>query len=202
MERIKNILKNLLFPPDSPEDDGYEYYEIEGKRSKDDEWNDFWKYDKFPFAIRIIYLITLLHIILLDIRFLISLATMNSAWLPGSISYVFLWSLIPAGIWIWSTAYEYWNFHNRKITSLYLVVTNVITVIAALIGNKVFRPVVRAALLIPINKEITESMVVNLARAVIVILSWLPALTLFVMLYRMISEPENRANIVNFKILL
>lgn len=202
MDKLKQFLKNVLFPNHYPKaEDGYEYYETVGKKNREDEWEDFLKYDKFPFIIRLFHITTIAHLIILLIRHIVALKTMNPAFLPGSALYTFFWMLIPPAIWIWSTAYEYWNFHNRKLKSLYLVYTNCLIVAASLFCNAIFNKIIKLVLLIPINKEVTQSMVVNLARTIIVLTSWTPFIVIWVIIHKIISEETAKANILSFKIL-
>lgn len=202
MHTLIEFIKELVVPHKNTEaEEGYEYYDISGKREQSDEWNDFLKYDKFPTLIKLYYTFTCLHIIVLMIRYFLALNNMNSKYLPSGPLYIFFWMIIPPFIWIWSTAYEYWNFHNHKLAGIYIVYTNILVVTASYITKAIFKPVVTLLLNIPINKEISERMVINLAQFILVFLSWLPVIIIWVKIHHLILQPDIKENIVRFKIL-
>ena len=198
-EKIKDRILGVEKNPESVKD-LYEYTETENARTREDEWKDFLKYQKYPFIVGILYAITILHMILGVILSFLALHNLNPSFLPGNPFYIFLWLFGPPAIWIWSTAFTYWNFHNRKIATLYLVIAaDLISVFQQLI-RFFMPPVLKATLLIPITREVTIPMVVHLSQGIIFVLSLLPCVAIFLALHNMIQDKYAKQEVEHFKV--
>ena len=70
------------------------------------------------------YGITLLHLIYQVICLLLAMFLVDPGFLMNNPIYIAVWLLYPFIIWMFSTLYDYWNFHNRKMGWLTIGVIN------------------------------------------------------------------------------
>lgn len=98
---------------------------------------------------------------LLDIKliisFLHSVVSMELDVIHISIARFFYFSIIAIGIWIWSTAYIYYCYHNRKKFLLYFIIGSILLHLYVLLYKAFY------ILLIPMisNLEVNELMTIN-----------------------------------------
>lgn len=180
--------------------DGYEYYRSDGSREFQDKWNDFLTYEKYPFMIRLFYGLYLFILIENCIRFILALQNLKREFIPGNLFLTMIWMLLPCAIWVWSTAYEYWNFHFRKKWSLYLVIIGILIQIAEQIGRFIFYPVITFLSHIPINNEITPLMVIWLIRFVIFFISVMPMFVIWLVILNFMTDQTNLKVILSYKV--
>ena len=144
-EKFKDLVLGVEKNMDA-EDGLYEYVETEDARTREDEWKDFLKLKKFPFIVGVLYIVTIIHMLLGVILSLLALHNLNPQFLPGNPFYIILWLLGPPAIWVWSTAFTFWNFHNRKLATLYLVTVAVLLTVFQQLIRFFMTPVLKATL--------------------------------------------------------
>ncbi|MBQ7556655.1 MAG: TraM recognition domain-containing protein [Lachnospiraceae bacterium] len=201
-DEVRNRLMDFLFGVEEESEVSglYEYRSTGSPRTREDEWKDFFEKQKYPFMIGAFYAVLLIHIFFSLGLYIASIFNLDPAYLPKNAFYILFWILVPAGVWVWSTSFTFWNFHNRKIASLRLVVTAVSVTVLQQVCRFSFRPVLKLTLLIPVRGEITIPMVVRLSQGILLLLSLLPCVAAFISLNRLIGEDTAKKEVARFKV--
>lgn len=177
------------------------YYVNEGTRRPEDVQRDFLKYNKYPMMIRIYYIFYAIYMVVGVVRLILSLVYLDRDLLPHRLSTGAVLIVSALVVWVASTAFEYWNFHNRKMWSLRLVLAGMLEIVALGLVWWCFNPVIALTSMIPINKEITVGMVVALARGILVLIAVLPPVIAGYAMFRAMDQEDSREEILSFKIL-
>lgn len=204
INNLKVKAKELIIGNSQPVEektDLYDYHTDETTRSNDDVWGDFMKYKKYPFMITIFYILLVIHMLVGLIQYIVSILTLNAKILPHNAIYLFVCILLPAGIWVWSTAYEHWNYWFRKMASLTIIIINLLLITAQQIVRLSYLPVMSLMIRIPINASISEEMVVNLSRFILLFSSLAVVICIGYPLLNMMYDHDNKENILQFKVL-
>jgi len=200
--KIRRIIKDIIVGKENQlqDGDGYHYEYNEQTRTKDDEWKDFLKYDKYPFLIGCFYSILLTSIIIGICCHIYAILNLNIHPLPTNMITLLLWTIIPFIIWIWSTHFTYWNYWRRKLLSLQLGILNFIVIGSQQLLRFFYRPIMLVLSKIPINVSITAGMVVNLGRFLLILVSLIPGIIVCYKLFSLVYERDYKKDILYFKI--
>lgn len=204
--RIYGTLKSLFykfhsdekFQFDNTEDTKYSFQV--GTRTKEDLWNDFIRFNRYPFMIGSFYTFLILQMVVGIILYILMLININPDYMIKNILLILILVVVPFCVWIWSTAFEYWNFYSRKIGSLALIITNALLILIGQTARVLLKPITITAMMIPINSEIKESSVINLVRFLAAFCSISPALLISFWLYKHMNEKLNIKEIKGFKV--
>jgi len=199
---IEKAVKRLILGSEKrPEDTADYHYEYNtDTRTREDEWNDFIKYEKYPFIIYCFYGVLVLHILTGGLTYVYSIVNLNSKFLSKNPLLICFWCLAPIGVWIWSTMFTYWNYWNRKIGSLKLIVIEIIVIICQQLVRFSYHPVVLGLSKIPINSSLSTGMIVNLGRFILIFISLLPSIVMAYKIFDIMYEKDNKESILYFKI--
>lgn len=110
---------------------------------------------------------------------------------------VFLYSI---GTWIWSTAYTYWQFHNRKKLNLFISLSTIIIHLFALLYKAAYILVIPYISRLEVNELMTVNKIIGLARFATVVPALLIIGFLVAGLIKGLLKEEIQADIEEFKI--
>ena len=120
--------------------------------------------EKSTKQIKIIYVILYVFLAFGMIQQIVSVIYLRSSLFPKA-PFVFMLGIFASGItFIFSTNVEFFNFRRRKKANLFVVIlymTMTVVAVLSFVYCEIFLPII---FLIPINPDITKSMVVGLAR--------------------------------------
>ncbi|XBX10688.1 TraM recognition domain-containing protein (plasmid) [Enterocloster clostridioformis] len=162
--------------------------------------SDIWKYKKFPILVGALLSITGINLFIIFIRGCSAIHLLSSHGLPKSFFYVLLSLLSPVILFVWSTAFDVYNYWIRKKAIIYYIILNSIIIFTCQIMRLTIPLVVPLTLQIPISNEVTVSMVVSLTRFIIIIFSCTPSVGTFLMLRNIVGEKYNMDAILNYKV--
>ena len=202
-EKLKNLVIDLLLKEEAPPEgaDGlYEYRDTDSPRTREDIWHDFFSRQKYPSLIGAFYILLIIHIVFSLVLYLLSLARLDIGYLPRNPFYIMFWILVPVGMWVWSTAFTFWNYHDRKLLSLRLVVLAVSMTLLQQLCRFFMIPILRVTMMIPISSEVTIPMVVHLSQGIIFLVSMIPSVVLFISIIRLIGDKTSTEEITHFKV--
>ena len=108
---------------------------------------------------------TVVNVIMLLIMYIVAFVKVNPKVFTINPIYIIIATAIPIITWFYSTDYEYWNYRQRKIFTLTLVITNAILVNTQIVYAVLYPIIVKKAVgkLKP-NPALTPDMILNLAR--------------------------------------
>ena len=170
-------------------------------RSFSDEIKDFKKNSKYPFIIGVLALITLIHMLIGTIMYIVCLLNLSSKGIRYNIFYIIFWLLAPFGIWRESSAYGFWNYWNRKMSLLYIALANAGLLIMTQLLRGGVAGLLPIILKIPVTTRITPGMIVMVSRLILFLVSFIPAFFIFISVNNYILDDVNKKNIQSFKVL-
>lgn len=153
------------------------------------------------YAVYTVYALVVLHMLLYLYRACSALYHVQSWRIPLNVFTSFFWLALPALTWVVSTAYDEFNFYGRKMAGMYCCVLNVCFFMENALQYVATELVVPPVLKVPVTAFITQNMVVGLARALIFMLSFVPAFFFGFWLLDSISDESAKETILDFRIL-
>lgn len=162
--------------------------------------SDLWKYKKYPILVGVLLSITGINLISILIKICSAIQLLSNHTLPKSFFYILLSLLSPVILFIWSTAFDIYNYWVRKTAIMYYIILNSIVIFTCQIMRIIIPLVVPITLKIPISSEVTVSMVVSLTRSLIIIISFTPSVGAFLTLRNIVGEKYNKDAILNYKV--
>lgn len=162
---------------------------------------DFWKYRKYPILIGVLLSILGVNLITIIGRELSAIRLISTHALPKSFLYLLFSLISPVIIFIWSTAFDVYNYWIRKAAIMYFVILNSIIIFSCQVMRLIIPLVTPLTLRIPISSEVTVPMVISLTRTIIVLFSFIPSVGAFLMLRNIVGEKYNRDAILKYKIM-
>lgn len=181
----------------TPTDMGHEYTESEFLREK---FKLVLLDKKEDIFVGLIYLLTILHIIFVVIDCMKNIY--NVSMRDAHVNYV-LWAvflLAPFLAWFYSTQLEYYNFTNRKLRTFSLCIVNGCFFLLDFMLYFSIQLIVPLVLKIPLSPFITESMVVNLCRLLLVISTILPPVLTGCSIYKLLGDDSVKETILGFRL--
>lgn len=163
--------------------------------------NDFLKYYKYPLLIGVLIGMMCIDTFMGVHRNIHAILYINSGGLPKSLPLFILRILIPGILFIWSTAYDFYNYWDRKITLVYFILVHCLVQFWGQLLRLIIPLTVPLVLQIPLSSEITKTMVVNLTRGILSIMSLAPVLLMGLFLRNIIEDPYNKTHIYKLKVL-
>ena len=156
--------------------------------------------EKSTKQIKIIYVILYVFLAFGMIQQIVSVIFLRSALFPKA-PFVFMLGIFASGItFIFSTNVEFFNFRRRKKANLFVVIlymTMTVVAVLSFVYCEIFLPII---FLIPINPDITKSMVVGLARLLYLLFLCIPAGLLLYEVTNAVYRAENWEGLDAFKI--
>lgn len=155
---------------------------------------------KYEIMIACIYGMVCLHMFIYLYNAIQGLYHLNLSYLHINVFVSMLWLILPICTWIWSTAFDEYNFHNRKIAGIYLSIINLSLLLENILQYLLMFILIPIFLKIPISIFITENMIVYLSRFLIFLLSVVPAIGITYFLCSLLTEEDTRELLINFRI--
>lgn len=187
---------------------GFIVPEIENK--EEDDYSSFKyyqifikKYIKAKYKIILIglfYAILIGHLGVSVLELILAIYNVNTAYLALNPLQIILSLFLPFIIWIWSTNYDEWNFHARKLMGIRLCIINVIVTLTHIIYSIWCGLLLPFFVKIPPNPEISIKMIFNLTRLILSLLTMIPSIVLIVKINGYINSDVTKQDIYNFKL--
>lgn len=144
--------------------------------------------------------ISALNFCVLMLRYVWCIVHLDRVIVNNSAIYIALSLLVPIATWIIMTTEEYFNFHNRKFAILLMAVANGIATLLQPLYTLVWDRLVVNIFKIRITDAMTQNMVINLARLVVVAVLALGVTLLAKIIYPFIFATEAREKLLAFKL--
>lgn len=176
-------------------DDGYDGLEYKIKYI-----TEYFKAHKNVILVGIGYAVVVIHMILSVVKYLQSLIRLDTSVLSRYPFAYIIWMLIPFMVWAWSTMYDYYNFHNRKMFLMHMCIVNICMEFAKilyLIFAGILLPIFAR---IPVSNDVTLPMIYSLARLVLIILSVLPPVFITKAVLKESNNVLTKKKIIGFKL--
>lgn len=110
------------------------------------------------------YLALIFHILYLLYKYSYAAHNLMKYVNNNSPAYILMFSIIPFGLWIYSTLIDYWHFHRRKLMMLHLCVLNAILILVQPIWTFSWKVAVQWIVKMETGRNFTTDMVIELAR--------------------------------------
>ncbi|MCH5345326.1 MAG: TraM recognition domain-containing protein [Acetatifactor sp.] len=110
------------------------------------------------------YLILFLHMLHFTIRFLFSLYRLDYSFIPLNPVYLIFWLTAPILLYLYSTKYSFYNFHQIKLLCLGSVLSSAFLIMLSLIYCRLSRVFLPTILRLPVDEAFTKNMVLLLGR--------------------------------------
>lgn len=194
--KIKNVLAIIRAKEYEPQGQGDKKF-----RSREDVLSDFKRFKRYPFIIGVYAAVYSLYLFICVLGNLHATKVLDPRYIFTNFFVATLLMVVGLGVWVWSTAYDYWNYYHHKIFLLCLMGFGGIFLLSAALEKKIFYPVVRMVLKIPINQEITEHMVLSLAGSILSIILIAPIVILIWTLLSIGCNKQTVTHLLSFKIM-
>lgn len=111
-----------------------------------------------------------------------------------------IYAIIPFAIWIWSTAYDYYNFWNRKIRLIKLCIIHMFVITLNFLGGIIGELVLWFWSMAPRDEQVTISLLCGLSRITMIIILPIPLIIFCFYILREIDNKLTRQAVIRFKI--
>lgn len=195
MEQI--ITQGFVVPEMQKDDDNeeyttFKYYLILCKK--------FLKSKYKVYLIGLIYILILGHMMMSSLELLSALYNVNTSYLMTNPLRIVASLLIPFVIWIWSTNFDEWNFHSRKLMGIRLCLVNVVVTLTHIIYLIWCGLLLPYFVKIPPNPEISLQMIFNLTRLILTLLTVIPSTVIVVKILGYVNNEVTKQVIYSFKL--
>lgn len=133
--------------------------------------------------------------------YLVSLATLSLKLIITSPVYYVIVGAVPAVLWAYSTKYDYFNFHNRKMMWFYVAVTNLLLSFSYMVYIVAAGALIPEFAKLPVSSLVSMQENMNLARLVLALFTLIPFVGLMVAVLKQRSDEMFRKAVIDFKIL-
>lgn len=151
-------------------------------------------------VIHAIWIAVGLNLVWRAVSIVMAVAYLDTGFLDWKAFDVIFWLFLPFVTWMVSTAWKYWNYERRKIFCLGIAFFSVILFLAQLFVTLSITFLVPLVMSIPINRDLTASMVISLAWLVTALMGIIPGVAAGYSLLRMLFDPDNRKMIIYFRL--
>lgn len=117
-----------------------------------------------PFPVHICYGIFLVHLLHTAIRFILAMIWMDYSLMILHPVYALFWCIAPVLLYLWGTAYSFYNFRHTKYCCLVAVFVSEYLIILSYIFFALSRIFLPNILSLPVDEAFTKGMVVLLGR--------------------------------------
>lgn len=163
--------------------------------------SDTFKYYKYPILIGILICIMLLKTVIKIYSNLHAIFYIDSSGLSASFLLYIINIILPIPLFMWSTAYDFYNYSNRKLRIIYFMLIQSLVDSWEQLLRLLMPLIVPWILKIPISTEVTMPMVVNLARGLVLITSLTPIALIGIFIGSILEDSYNKSNILKLKVL-
>lgn len=162
---------------------------------------NYTKKNKWSIVVTILWIVTALHLAVALILYIIGVIKLQPTYIPNGLLYILFWAAAPFALWIWSTAFPAFNFHNRKIRLFHLAVINAVFAIASQIARFVLITIVPLLLKVtPTTSMVTPQMLVLSCEVITFIASLAPGLAIYSALAKLIEKEIVRKDILEYRV--
>lgn len=150
--------------------------------------------------LRIAWAGIVIYMVIFLCLYVYSLVSLSTRFIPVNPIFYVVMTILPLGLWAYSTLYDYYNFHNRKFFWFYAAILNL-----GLNFSYAVYAVSANALLplfakLPVNEMISIRANMALARIVLFVLSMIPVVVVVVVIQKQKDDEVFRQTIIGFKL--
>ncbi len=139
------------------------------------------------------------NLLFLIFRYAVAIKKVQEYIFNNNIIYIILASILPFVWWMYSTKEDEWNFYNRKNLTLRLVIINALLVTMQILWTFVFDFLVYKICRIPVQRNMTERMILNLCRVTLVGISGGVGYGIYRMIDTVLTAEETQESINGFR---
>lgn len=140
------------------------------------------------------------HVLFLLIRYITAWYMLQEYIVSNNPIYMIMAIVSPIVIWILSTTTDFWNFHNRKVFTATLVVTNTLLTILQPIHTLFWKLIIVRVFQIQPNEVLTKSMILLLGRVIMLIPTIIIGIIIGINIYAPILSEKGITWITSFKL--
>lgn len=172
---------------------------ITKKTSKKSKNKSFWDKTQEEF-VSLGYKVFVAYIVILAFRYLYAFTWLTDTVITNNMLLILICIAAPAGLWVYSTRFDRWNFHKPKRMWLYLVIISAIASIEQILFYYVHKYIIVRILQIPITENVTKSMVVTLARIVLFLIMLIGSALFIIPIKQYLLDDNVKEKINSFRI--
>lgn len=146
------------------------------------------------------YILLGVHLLIYVIRFIVSIYQLDYSLLPFQPVYLVFWFAAPLLLFLYGTRNSAFNYHNFKLISLVMVLTNLGLILLSFVYCGLSRLFLPAIMNIKTDEAVTKGMILTLARAVTQLPLFPVGFLLHKGLFYPILDRENRKRLLAFKL--
>lgn len=146
------------------------------------------------------YVLMILHLVIRVILFAVGIMKLDTWYVPNTIVYYLMWVLLPFILWGWSTYYDWYNFHTKKMKNLVFCIFNAGVVAMSGLYSALAPALFPLFASLPVTEEITAGMILSLLRVVILTVTILPPAFFLWYVMKQIANNVTKEKILSFKI--
>lgn len=150
--------------------------------------------------IKIGYGFVILYTVALFYRYYYAISWLKPKVLTNNIILILTCAVLPFGLWVISTNFERWKFHDRKKLWIYISTISAVATLEQPLMPLLYYNVVTRIMNIPVTENMTEGMVVFLARLCIFMPYLLVNIIISVPLHNALTSLEAQEKIEDFMI--
>ena len=142
----------------------------------------------------------LFHTAILSVRYVYCWYYLQEYIVSNNAIYICLSIVAPIIIWIFSTTTDYWNFHNRKVFTATLVITNALLTVLQPIHTLLWKLIIVRVFQIQPNEVLTQSMILLLGRILMLVPTIIIGIIVGVNIYAPILSEKGIIWLTTFKL--
>lgn len=148
----------------------------------------------------LLHMLSLYFLILMVSRICWALYYLDDGMLLDIPTGIVIGIIIPSFNWLYSTCYDYWNYKTSKIFGLLVATFNAFIVLETLLLRAALSLLLPLILNIPISQDITENMVIMLARIIVSLVLVLGGAGFYAIIFRNIFDKRSMSMIMYYKL--
>ena len=170
-----------------------EEYEQEVARRKAEEGKKVKRIDN---GWRIIYVFMVVSVL----AGIVSVLTLSTAYVVTVPVFYVVCALLPFLLWRYSTLFDEYNFHNKKMRCFYTVVVNAVLCFGGLLYSTAANQLIPYFAKLPVNEMVSVRANMNLARLVLILISVVPCVVMLLAVYKQRDNEIFKGYILKFKL--
>lgn len=141
------------------------------------------------------------HVIVLGIRYIISISTLDRIIISNNVIYLIIAIVMGPVTWLYSTKTDFWNFHNRKIILFKTCVLNTVGVLLEPVYTALWKIIIPWVFRLETNEALTAGMIILLGQILLVSIMTIIVVIIYLTTLKPIFFNEKMTNkIKKFKI--
>lgn len=150
--------------------------------------------------VRKCWAVVVAYMVLSLVVYMTSLATLSLKMMITNPVYYVVMGALPVVLWAYSTKFDFFNFHNRKLFWFYTAVSNLLLCFSYMIYTVAASALIPEFAKLPVSSMVSVRENMNLARLILALFTFVPFVGLMIVVLKQRSNELFRAAVIGFKI--